>query len=253
MSTCNKSRKHGTKHTNTKTRLSFDTTTVCPRVRAGKPCAYCYVDNHRKNGTFRAKSVIDYERYNGWVSVLRQSDIDALNAMGGIRMFAFGDYIPAHRDDVRRFLDDCAARRLFAKAITKVPVFVTHFHDHPAISAIHISVDTLRRGGSPITHERAQKLRAQFNKVAVRCVCLGHDDVAWARGRDWIDILTLNHVMIKGMHYFTRREKEEIGRANPGRVCCVGKTCGDCAVTCLVGNGKLRRSNGRNRAKGRRS
>lgn len=241
MSTINKSRKHATKHKNGKTKLSFDTTTICPRVRAGTPCAYCYVENTRANKSLRAKSVIDYEQYNGWVSVLRQSDIDELNAMGGIRMFAFGDYMPAHRQDVKAFLDDCASRGLFVKAITKVPLFLSHFHDHPALVACHISVDTLRKGGSSISHTRAQKLREQFPKVAVRCVCLNHDDVAWARAQKWIDIMTLNHVMIKGMHYFSNKEKEEIGRQNPNRVCCVEGTCVDCKVKCLVRKGKLKR------------
>lgn len=234
-------RNNPTKHKNGKTKLSFDTTTICPRVRAGKACSYCYVDNTRKNKSLRAKTPIEYERYNGWVKALRQCDIDELNAMGGIRMFAFGDYIPAHRDDVQRFLDDCAARKLFAKAITKVPLFVAHFHDHPAISCIHVSVDTLKKGGSPITHDRARRLRAQYPKVAVRIVCLSHDDVAWARDQSWIDLMTLNHVFIKGMHFFSHEEKYRIGAANPNRVCCVQHNCADCEVKCLVRKGKLRR------------
>lgn len=234
-------RKNGTKHKNSKTVISFDTTTICPRVRAGRPCAYCYVQNTRNNGGYRAKSLIEHETYSGWVSTLTQDKKDLLNSMGGIRMFSFGDYMPAHRQDVQRFLDDCEANKVYAKAITKVPLFIPHFHDHPALTTIHVSIDNLKKQGSNVTHARAQQLREKYDKVAVRAVCVSREDVEWALAQPWVDILTLNHVMAKGMRYFTRVEKTTLARQYPRRVCCANHNCTDCKVKCLVSRGKLKR------------
>lgn len=217
---------------NGKTLRSFDVTTVCARARAGNPCPYCYVETARKHG-FRPKSVVDYTPYDGWVMTLKQDTIDRLNAMGGCRMFSFADYEPSFRADCRRFLGDCCLRGLSAKTVTKVPLFVAHHHDNPAISVIHLSVDSLKKGGSQVRHETAIRMRERYRKVLVRAVCLSREDLEHFGTCGWVDILTLNHGQ-NGFHQFSQAERDEAARQYGGRLCCADKVCEKCSVRCGV-------------------
>lgn len=223
----------GGKHNNSKTGLSFDVTTICPLTRAGKPCAYCYVNTHRKLKDSFSKIPSRYDRYDGFVLRMRQDSIDQMNEVGGIRMFSFGDYFPEHRPDIERFLTDCDIRRLKAKAITKQLRFVHVFHDNPAISTMHISIDNLKGnvGRSPINHVMAKKTRLLYSKVKVRAVVLNEEDLQYFGKQSWVDILTLNHGM-NGFHSFTHDEVKKAAARYPGRVCCAGKTCSGCRIKC---------------------
>lgn len=223
----------GGRHKNAKTGLSFDLTTVCPLTRAGRPCAYCYVKTQRDNGGYLKKGVSKYDPYDGWILRLRQETVDALNKVGGIRMFSFGDYFPEYRGDVDRFLNDCDLRQLRAKAITKQLSFIEHHHDNPLISVIHLSIDNLKGkiGRSPITHPVAKRTRELYKKVKVRAVVLDNEDLAYFGSQDWVDVLTLNHGT-NGFKIFSKDERAAAARRYPNRVCCVKGTCIGCKVKC---------------------
>jgi hypothetical protein len=220
-------------HVNSKTGRSFDLTTVCRRVRENRPCAYCYVQTAREKG-FRAKNRIDYQPYDGWVLRLRPDTVDQMNAIGGIRMFAFADYEPAFRADVRRFLGDCYFRYLDVKAVTKAPSFVAHHHDHPALKVIHVSIDNLRKGGSPISFARARALRESYPKVLIRCVCLTPEDLKFFGSKEWVDVITLNHGQ-NGFHQFTPLERAYARERYGDRLCCAERVCRNCRIKCNVG------------------
>lgn len=224
----------GGKHSNAKTGLSFDTTTICPLTRAGKPCAYCYVNAQRVNGGYLKKGVSDHDPYDGWVLRLRQETVDRMNKAGGIRMFSFADYVVKHRKDVERFLADCDMRSLKAKAITKQVSFIHHFHDNPVITTIHVSIDNLKGkvGRSPITHPMAKRLRGLYDKVKVRCVVLCDEDEKYFGAQKWVDILTYNHAAVKGFKQYDRAYLKAAHKRFPGRVCCVTGECATCPVKC---------------------
>jgi hypothetical protein len=227
----------GGRHKNQKTEYSIDFTTLCPRVRAGHPCSYCYVETSRRNGDLLAKTVIDYTPYDGFVKRMRSDTIRRLNRVGGIRLFSFSDYMPSHRKDIQAFLDDSAKAGLFVKAITKQLEFVDLFHDHPAMRLVHISIDNLAQGGSPITFAKARAYRKRYPKVMIRAVVLDHEDLELFGSYDWVDILTLNHGG-NGFRPFRNAEKKRIAKQYPGRVCCATGVCKTCRVRCGIGRRK---------------
>lgn len=230
---------HGGLHKNKKTLYSVDFTTKCLRVRKGNPCRYCYVARRRMN-TGKGKKEIDYVPYDGFVRDFRPRTIAKLNALGGIRMFAYSDFLPEHSADTQRFLEDCAEKGLQAKALTKQIEFVHLYHDSNAISTINVSVDNLEDPyGSPISLEEAWELREAYGKVLVRAVIVDEEDLELFGEQGWADILTLNHALWpstprKTCHLFSKEEKREIASRFPGRVCASGKTgrCADCPVKC---------------------
>lgn len=223
----------GGKHSNSKTVMSFDPTTICPLQRAGKPCEYCYVQTQRRNGGWLKKGMSKYDPYDDFVLRLRQESIDELNDVGGMRMFSFGDYLPQFKKDVDRFLYHCSLRKLGTKAITKQIKFIKTFHDYPSLKTIHLSVDNLKGnvGRSPITHPMAMKIRQLYKKVKIRAVVLSHEDLEYFGKQDWVDILTLNHGA-NGFHMFTAKERDEAVENHPGKICCAHKTCAACEIQC---------------------
>lgn len=230
----------GCRHCNAKTLLSFDTTTVCAKARSGHPCIYCYVESARQDG-WRPKSVIWDDKYDGWVRRLRPDTIKRLAAMGGLRMFAFGDYLAKHRPEIAKFLNDCQDRQVPVKAITKVIRFVRDWHDHPSICVLNVSIDNLKSGArSPISEVVALELRQRYRKVRVRAVCLSDEDVEHFAGNLFIDVLTLNHGR-NGFKDFTVTERNKISAKYPGRVCCTGGVCDGCECRCGLGETALAR------------
>ncbi len=224
---------------NTKTIYSVDFSTICRRARGGNPCIYCYVYRGRLQG-FPAKKLIDYAPYDGSVMKLTQKAVAMLNSIGGLRLFAFGDYQEDHDDDIAAMLSDASERRLKVKVITKETLFVTKYHDHPAISVIHLSVDSLagnRCGRSPIGLDRAKRFREDYEKVLIRAVILNWDDIGKLEPHS--DILTLNHKILpaqrgRTFHMFSKAERTQVARRFPGRVCAAsGKgKCRECFVKC---------------------
>ena len=220
---------------NSKTIMSIDFTTDCPKRRAGTPCKYCYVECARNIG-FNAKKVIPYLAYKGEVKKMKQAKIDSLNSTGGLRMFSFGDYMPEHDFDIEQLLDDCYSIGLKAKAITKQVDFVTKFVNHPAISVIHVSVDNVEQG---VDWELAKSLRAQYpDKVRIRCVIMNDEDIAILDEKVGIDVFTFNHGRGLKQYGWKKYSKTEVQKRTPelgGRVCCFTGNCTTCELKCAVG------------------
>jgi len=211
---------------NSKTHRCVDFTTICPRRREGKPCAYCYVETARKNN-FNAKALIDHVKYDGVIRRLDKVTLDNLRQCGGLRLFSFSDYMPEHDADIKAMLDDCLRVGLTVKAITKQPAFVRKYHDHPAIGIIHMSVD---RVGSGVKHRIAREYRKKYAKAAVRCVVLNDADLTYFQSKDWIDVITLNHGA-NGFKPYRNAVKASLAEADP-RICCVSGKCISCKLKC---------------------
>lgn len=230
-------------HRNSKTGLSCDFTTICRRTRAGAPCFYCYVACGRAAGRY-AKKVVDYAPYDGFALRMRAATIKRMNAVGGLRLFSFADYLTQHDKDISALLDDASSVGLKIKAITKETDFIKRYHDHPAIAVIHASIDLVKgkkEGRSPITHSEARRLRSRYAKVLIRAVAIDWDDVRELARKDIADIVTLNHAVFpkshgKTFHLFSHEERRVLSSMFPGRVCASGKSghCRDCPVHCGV-------------------
>jgi hypothetical protein len=229
---------HGGLSKNLKTHSCVDFTTICPRKRAGNPCKYCYVESHRK-ARFHWKPEIDHTPYDGWVNGVTDAWVGKINDLGGVRMFSFGDYMVEHDKDISSFLDDAAKRGVMVKTITKQVDFIKRYVNHPALSTVHIGVDSLgyKNGGSQVTHATAKRLREKHEKVLIRAVCLSMADLEKWGNTAWADILTLSHGA-NGFHPFLRKEHTEAGKRYPGRICCVTGKCKTCLVKCGVGKVK---------------
>ena len=229
------------KHENSKCILSFDLSTRCLRAEQGKACAYCYSETAREVGGGRAKAVVPYAPYEEkrWPLTLRKEMKKRLMDVGGVRMFSFSDYRSRERNCVSAFLTDALMVGLRVKAITKVPLFLMHHHDHEALQVVHLSVDSLKsewgERRSPIGLRKAVNLKRRYHKVKVRAVCLSEEDVAFFGDNPDVDILTLNHGQ-NGFKRFSRERRLEIAKKYPGRVCCASEsgTCEGCPIRCGV-------------------
>jgi hypothetical protein len=218
----------GALHANIKTGISIDLTTDCPKRRAGNPCSYCYVEASRKIG-YTPKKVIDSCPYNGEILNFSRDKVDFLNQCGGVRMFSFGDYMTEHRDTIGRILDDCEYVGLKVKAITKVPDFVKHFHDHPALRVVNISVDNT---GDGVDWKTAKRLRKRYAKVRIRSAIMRPDDV---KALAFCDVFTFNHALgLKSLGYrtFSKIEKTNYFTSLGGKVCCSTGKCFTCPLKC---------------------
>lgn len=111
---------------NLKTFKSLDPSTVCPKVKDGNPCEYCYVVSARKIG-FRAKKEIDRREYKRDILGLKKSTIGKLNKMGGLRIFSFGDYEPWMDKCLEMVIEDAKEKKLLLKAITKQKAFIDKY------------------------------------------------------------------------------------------------------------------------------
>ena len=216
---------------NSKTIQSVDFTTDCPKRRNGNACKYCYVEDAREMG-FNAKKVINYTKYNNEVLKFSEKKIEKLNAIGGLRLFSFGDYMPEHYNDVKQLLDDALIKNLKIKAITKVPEFVIKFANHPAISVIHVSVDNVEDG---MDIEVAKLLKVVYSKVKIRTVVMRDEDIEAVK---FADVFTFNHAkMLKKKYGYKKYNKVEVAEWNEklnGRVCCSTGTCATCNLKCSV-------------------
>lgn len=216
-------------HGNTKTIETVDFTTNCPKRRAGKACKYCYVERARNKG-FNAKKVYENLPYKGEVKRYKEDRVKMLNEAGGTRLFSFGDYLPENDGDIKAFLDDCLARGLKVKAITKVADFVIKFHDHPALVVINVSIDSI---GDGMDWVLAKTLKAAYKKVRVRTVILNDSDLPLFE--NWVDVFTFNHAngfKSIGWKKYSKEEVKVFAEKYPGRVCCETGKCLTCKIKC---------------------
>ena len=221
---------------NCKTGQSVDFTTNCPKRREEKACEYCYVEAARKKG-YNAKKLIEYSPYKGEVKRFKAEKIRTLNAVGGIRLFSFGDYMPEHDKDVQKFLDDCQEVGLKVKAITKQPAFVHKYANHPAMNVINVSIDAIGHG---VDHKEALELKKKYPNVRIRSVITKPQDLDHEIMKD-VDVYTLNHAngfKKYGYRHFSKEEKKELDKALGGKVCCTEGKCSSCKLKCGAGDTK---------------
>ena len=215
---------------NAKTIRSCDFTTDCPLRRKGKACKYCYVESAR-DINYNAKNIVDFMGYDGAVKKYTRQTIEKLNGAGGIRLFSFGDYMPDHRNDCQRFLDDCHAKGLQVKAITKQTLFIDTFGSHPAIRRIHISIDNTN--DSPVAWETAKEYRDSNNKVKIRCAIMKDEDI---KAMEFVDVFTFNHargLKKHGFKMYSKKKVAEMAKIYPGKVCCQTGNCATCPIKCI--------------------
>lgn len=216
---------------NIKTGHSVDFTTNCPKRREGKACKYCYVEASRNN-RFQAKKVIEHEPYRGEVKRFKPEKIRRLNAMGGLRLFSFGDYMPEHDDDIKRFLDDAEFVGLKVKAITKQPAFIKKYANHPAMNVINVSIDTV---GDGVDHKEALALKKKYPNVRIRTVIMRPEDLEHEIMKD-VDVYTFNHAkgLAKyGYKQFRKKKVKEYSKQLGGKVCCgENDKCISCKLKC---------------------
>jgi len=188
-------------HYNTKTGLSIDFSTSCPKRldNLTGPCPYCYVEHGRvvdKMFNMKGSNKGIFEQpYEGQVMNWNDNFIREMNKDGGIRMFSFGDYRPVDDyENVKRLLFDANRRGLIVKAITKQPEFVKTWGRHPNLR-INISIDNVPRdiSANAPTKAEALKLLEGHDNIAIRAVALNREEaMKFARDGD-IDVVTLYH------------------------------------------------------------
>jgi len=188
-------------HFNSKTGMSIDFSTSCPKRLDPSfgPCPYCYVEHGRvADKLYKMKGAnknITDTPYNNEILNWSNDLIEELNRDGGIRMFSFGDYRPT-KDflNVSQTLEDARRRGLLIKAITKQPEFIKTFGNHPNMR-INISTDNVPR---PIcknapTINQALKLKSGRDNIKIRAVALNPEEAIKFTEDPRIDVVTLYH------------------------------------------------------------
>lgn len=110
---------------NGKTGASGDFTTVCPQMMFNRGCWYCYRRAAMEKGV-NNKLVAQSVWYTGEILRIKQSDIDALNKNGGLRIQSFGDWMPHFSAMLADVLYDAEQRGLQVKIITKEPSMINY-------------------------------------------------------------------------------------------------------------------------------
>lgn len=219
---------------NVKTFRSLDFTTVCPKLQAGNPCPYCYVECARKAG-FNAKIKYDRLAYTGEIARMKKATVQKLNRTGGLRVFSFADYYSWMDKELMQVVADAKKVGLKLKAVTKQPQFVHKFWKY--FNVIHVSIDAIGHG---VNWETAQKLREMYPNVLIRSVVLDESEIE--NLTQVSDIITLNHGQ-NPFQKFGPGERQELAEKLPGRICGASESCLDCQVKCgqaIVENKKER-------------
>jgi site-specific DNA-cytosine methylase len=110
---------------NGKTGASGDFTTVCPQMMFNRGCWYCYRRAAMEKGV-NNKLVAQSVWYTGEILRIKDSDIEALNRNGGLRIQSFGDWMPHFSAMLADVLYDAELRGLQVKIITKEPSMINY-------------------------------------------------------------------------------------------------------------------------------
>ena len=110
---------------NGKTGASGDFTTVCPQMMFNRGCWYCYRRAAMEKGV-NNKLVANSVWYTGEILRIKDSDIEALNRNGGLRIQSFGDWMPHFSAMLADVLYDAELRGLQVKIITKEPSMINY-------------------------------------------------------------------------------------------------------------------------------
>lgn len=213
---------------NQKTLMSIDITTDCPMRSMSSPCPYCYVYIPRTMeqlgyGMLQSpKKVHQLIDYGDQILQMPDAMVSFFNSIGGLRMFASGDYTDAQNPHITKILEHAAQKGLMIKAITKQKAFLVDFAGHPNLR-INISTDffpehameiasgrdskmstdrsllyeTLEQGSRLIGHgfmlEEAIALKEQYPNVRIRYVAVNKRDAYRAIMNPNIDVVTQYH------------------------------------------------------------
>lgn len=110
---------------NGKTGASGDFTTICPQMMFNRGCWYCYRRAALESGV-NNKLVAQNVWYTGEILRIKDSDIEALNKNGGLRIQSFGDWMPHFSAMLADVLYDAELRGLQVKIITKEPSMINY-------------------------------------------------------------------------------------------------------------------------------
>lgn len=110
---------------NNKTEASGDFTTICPQMMFNRGCWYCYRRAALESGV-NNKLVAQNVWYTGEILRIKDSDIEALNKNGGLRIQSFGDWMPHFSAMLADVLYDAEQRGLQVKIITKEPSMINY-------------------------------------------------------------------------------------------------------------------------------
>lgn len=200
-------------HDNSKTGLSIDFCTSCPKRMGGKGrCAYCYVDNSRSGFELREaskKTGQDADMFKAdWMpgkgltetqvtdEILRMPPdlVTELNKDGGLRMFSFGDFRPDLDDaNVSEVLKQAKEKNLIVKAITKEPELIKRFGDHPNLR-VNFSTDALPPDISrAIPLDEAYEMTKGMDNVKIRTVAVNPEQAKMYAEDPRVDVVTLYH------------------------------------------------------------
>lgn len=151
-----------------------------------------------------AKKRVGYVAYNNHILKWKQSRIDILNSMYGLRFYSFSDFSPAFILENMQMVTDAAARALKSLAYTKDLDFVRIF----AKTHMNINVSVFgfeSEDGGCVPNEiiganwaEAQKLREQYENVGCTFVATSDRLVEWALEQDWIDVVIPYHLVRTG-------------------------------------------------------
>lgn len=222
---------------NSKTGLSMDRDSNCPKREAGNRCPYCYV---RDLETLKYCNGSDYlPRAAQVTDEMRQGLHDFANELRRIlrnhgtridhfslRTFSLSDFRPEHRAFWREIWDYLRLLGVRCHVVTKQLDYVPFMAQH--VENVQVSVDTLDKAH----RRRAYKLAKQYPNVYLRAVELNNND-RWIR--QYVDILTIFHGRpIDGIETYRtsgRSHKalcQRIQKETTARVCCGTGKCISC-------------------------
>lgn len=157
-----------------------------------------------------AKKYVQYTAYNGEILKWNQKLVNSLNRMYGMRMYSFSDFHPAFTLEDMQMITDASLRGLKVLAYTKELDFARIME--PTGANINISVfaqntkDVNGNYGMDAMQgadwEEAKALRAKSIKngtgIGITMVCTNDDQVEWALGQEWIDVVIPFHMVKTG-------------------------------------------------------
>jgi hypothetical protein len=193
-------------HPNSKTGFSLDFTTgCCNRAGSKGACAYCYVEHPRtikKLGLgqpMAPKNLVETP-YRGEIRSVPKEVVSELNRDGGLRHQSFSDWMPHHKEQFDKVLEDAMThvsrenpRGLMIKTITKDPEFIRLYGNHPNVR-VNLSIDELPRAMSnSVTLDKAVALKAGRKNIKIRSVALNEAQAIRQMKDPRIDVVTLYH------------------------------------------------------------
>lgn len=157
-----------------------------------------------------AKKYVQYTAYNGEILKWNQKLVNSLNRMYGMRMYSFSDFHPAFTLEDMQMITDASLRGLKVLAYTKELDFARIME--PTGANINISVfaqGTKDANGDygmdamqGADWDEAKALRAKSIKngtgIGITMVCTNDDQVDWALGQEWIDVVIPFHMVKTG-------------------------------------------------------